>query len=288
MTTNNVVNNAPLEIGTQSYRLTLVSATPIPTTNQIAATTLYCTPYKGDGLWLYNGTIWQFVRPGELSITNGALSTSTVYDCFMDYNSGTPILILTAWTNATTRATALVYQNGVLVKSGTTTSRYLGTIYIDSSGAFNDTLTLRYIWNYYNRVSRPLVRQESTASWNYTTATYRQANASSANQLNFVIGVSEDQVSANVVSTAINTLANFGVGVGIDSTSANSATTCTTNAQVAGSSTLTATYNGYPGIGSHALMWLEISQAVGTTTWYGQTALGSCTAQSGIYSNIFC
>jgi len=288
-----ITTTGTINLGTtdaMSHRLTLTSATPVTTTDVTAATTLYLTPYKGYDIDIYSGSVWVRFQQTELSISNGGLSASTPYDVFIQYNSGTPQLSLTAWTNATTRATALAYQNGVLVLSGTTTSRYLGTVYMDGSTKFNDAATGagRTVWNYYNRVNKQMVRQETTNQWNYTTATYREANGSSSNQLNFVVGVSEDLISANVVSTASNSLANFGVGVGLDSTSTNSATVCTTNGQVSGTSTLVATYTGLPGIGSHYLAWLEISQAAGTTAWQGQNTLGSCVAQSGIYGNIFC
>ena len=45
---------------------------------------------------------------------------------------------------------------------------------------------------------------DATASWTYSTATFRQANGSAANQLNFVVGYSEDAVEARVVGISAN------------------------------------------------------------------------------------
>ena len=78
------------------------------------------------------------------------LTASRVYDVFGYLNSGTLALELLIWTDATNRATALAYQDGVLIKSGNATRRYLGTIYINSTGGqTEDTEIQRFVWNYY-------------------------------------------------------------------------------------------------------------------------------------------
>ncbi len=46
-------------------------------------------------------------------------------------SSGTPTLEALVWTNDTTRATALVRQDGVWSKTGALTRRYLGTVRVD-------------------------------------------------------------------------------------------------------------------------------------------------------------
>ena len=53
---------------------------------------------------------------------------------------------------ATARATALARQDGVLVKSGATTRRYLGTVRTNGSVSFEDAPFLRHIWNVQNQV----------------------------------------------------------------------------------------------------------------------------------------
>jgi hypothetical protein len=64
----------------------------------------------------------------EVSASLSGLTPNTNYDVLGYNNSGTLALDLVAWTNGTTRATALARQDGVLVKSGATTRRYLGTL----------------------------------------------------------------------------------------------------------------------------------------------------------------
>ena len=159
-------------------RLTLESGVPVSSTNQSGKTTLYFTPYDGNMIGLFDGTdTWTVYAIAEKSIAIPA-TTNTNYDVFMYDNAGTPTLELLAWTDATTRATALTTQDGILVKTGATTRRYLGTIRtIGTSGQCEDTLTKRFVWNYYNRADRPLQvsgtdLSSSSTSWQIRGSVY--------------------------------------------------------------------------------------------------------------------
>jgi hypothetical protein len=185
----------------------------------------------------------------------------------------------------------LTTQNGVLVKSGATTRRYVGTIYAPSNVS-NDSMAKRYLYNYYNRVLRPMRVLEATDSWNYTTATIRQANAAAANKLEFCNGWDEDMVSAEIHASVANTNVNveFAVGVGLDST-----TTFTSGGLFGGAKSLVvslfqqirASWKGFAGVGVHTLNWNEVSAATGTTTWIGDNAAPT-TTQSGIHGEFWC
>ena len=74
-------------------------------------------------------------------------------------------------------------QDGVLVKSGNTAQRYVGTIYASGANTTEDSFAKRYVWNYYNRVARPMRVTEATDTWTYTTAAFRQANGAAANAM---------------------------------------------------------------------------------------------------------
>lgn len=267
------------------FRLTLTTAVPVTTGDVTAATTLFAAPYKGNRIALYDGSnYWNTRTSVEFSIAVPA-TTNTLYDVFCYDNSGTPTLELTAWTNDTTRATALTTQNGVLVKTGATTRRYLGSFRTTgSSGQTEDSLAKRYVWNYYNRVLRPMKVVEATNTWTYSTTAYRQANASTANQLDYVQGVSEDAVTAEVIGVVISSTATFragNVGIGVDSTTANSAlirNQASVNNTFAGSTS--ARYKGFPGVGRHTLVWLEQGGDTDTQTWYGDN--GDVFTQTGI------
>lgn len=255
-------------------RLTLTSGTPVTTANVTGATTLYFTPFRGNFIDIYDGTRWVRYAFSELSIAVPA-TTSTLYDVFVYNNAGTPALELLAWTNGTTRATALTTQNGVYVKSGDATRRYVGSMYTTGvSGQTADSDSNRFVWNYYNRVMRPLSCNDSTNSWTYSSSTIRQANGSTANQVNYVIGVSEDTVHGLlVVSAQANSLAtNAMCGIGINSTTVNSAQTNMGAPQVinTGNVAVTASYNGIPSVGVSYMAWLESNRTnANTVTWYG-------------------
>lgn len=262
--------------GVCDFRLTLTSGVPVTTSDVTGATTIYCTPYKGNQISLYSGSAWVSRSSAEFSVALGTLTSGKPYDVFCYDNSGTPTLELLAWTNDTTRATALAYQDGALVKSGAATRRYLGTLYTTSTTTTEDSVANRYLWNYYNRAVRTMSRIETTASWTYSTGSWRQANGSSANQINFVIGVSEDAISARVSAYAINssTTGRFvRAGVGVDSTTANSAMEGAA-AVINNGLTLTALFSSLISPGRHYLAWLENGDASGgdTQTWLGPGA----------------
>lgn len=272
--------NGTAVIGTsklQDFRLTLTPATPVTTADVTGATTIYCTPYKGNQISLYSGTVWNTRTAAEFSLALGTLTSGKPYDVFCYDNSGTPTLEFLAWTNDTTRATALARQDGVLVKSGAATRRYLGTFYTTSTTETEDSAAKRYLWNYYHRSSRSMRRVDTTASWTYTTLVYRQANGNAANQLNMVIGVSEDSVRATVVQATRNDtgVATCYTAIGLDSTTTvavDSVFALVNNVTAVEYLTAIANYEGFPGVGKHSLVWLEKSDSSGTTIWQGSTA----------------
>ncbi len=282
----NLQNAGPL--GICEFRLTLTTAVPVTTTDVASATTIYCTPYKGNRIALFDGTDWHVRTSAEFSLALGTLTSGKPYDVFCYDNVGVPTLEFLVWTDDTTRATALVLQNGVLSKTGALTRRYLGTFYTISTTQTADTLVKRYLWNYYNRVVRPMRRLETTGTWNYSSGTIRQANGSALNQLNFVIGVSEDAVSAQISVPATSSAAGdvAEVLIGLDTTSSGGipeAMTCTFFFPIATYYIpITSSANLFPGTGRHFLSWNEtVPVHVGTTTWAGINQ-----GQSGIYGNL--
>ncbi len=267
-------------------RLTATSADPVPAADKTAATAVYLTPYQGYRIALYDGSAaWSILTFTETTLSIAGYAADTNYDVFAYNSNGSVALESVAWTNATTRATAIVLQNGVYVKTGATTRRYLGTFRTTATiGQTEDSYAKRFVWNYYNRKPRPMRVIEGTDSWTYTTSTLRQANGSTANQIAFVLGVAEVIVEARVVALGSNGgSVGLSVSIGEDSTSASAAACLRGNtANVAGTTVqITATYTNAIGIGYHYLAWLEYSTASGTTTWYGDNS-SSAVVQSGI------
>lgn len=206
-------------------RLTLLTATPITQANQSAKTTVYFTPYSGDRVALYNGsTGWYTWHFTEKSVAVPS-TTVTPFDIFAYYTGSAVALEALSWTNDTTRATALTTQDGVYVKTGQPSRRYLGTgRTTSSSGQTADTVTQRFLWNYYHRIRKPLVIVNGTGH-TYNTATWRPFNNSQANsQVEQVTGVG---ITANPASLLLGSTIAAGnsdvlLSIGVGTTSAQS------------------------------------------------------------------
>jgi hypothetical protein len=267
-------------------RLSLTTATPVTVTDVTAATTVFITPTAGGQCAFYDGTAtWTLLTNSETSVAVPA-TTSKPFDVFCRNNSNTIACDTTDWTSDSARATALVLQNGVWVKSGDTTRRYIGTARTTTvSGQTEDSVARRFVWSYYQRARRILRVTDTTDSWTYTTNTYRQANAAAANQVDVVIGVAEGATldltvigfitsgSANQVgevsvgedstSTALTTVYGGGTASAAGGTGAGSPLPCIARLQ------------HYPAIGRHFYVWLEKANGGGTVTWYGDNADGT-------------
>jgi len=199
-------------------RLTLTTGVPVTTADVTAAATLYFTPYAGNAVGLFDGTYWDILAFSELSLDISGYTASKPYDIWIYNNSGTPTLDSTVWTNATTRATALTTQDGIYVKTGAVDRRYLGTIYINSSGGqTDDAATKRCVFNCYNRKARHLRVSEFTAH-NYETGTWRSWNANDAVRVEYMLGVYEERPFLGLKARA----ETASVGVGYDATNGSS------------------------------------------------------------------
>ena len=303
MTSNGTVwgSTAPAASSVQGLnvaegRLTLTSGTPVTTADVTGATSVYYTPYVGNTISLYDGSsAWTNVVFTQITISLSGFTASKPYDIFIYDNSGTATVETLIWTNTTTRATALAYQDGVLVKSGATTRRYVGTVYINASGGqTDDSEVKRYLQNYYHRVKKSLRRIETTASWTYTLTTKRQANGSTANQVDVMVGVSESVLELNLYVQGLNASAGVRrtVEIAEDATDAFNLQTSSPlgwvmpytggGEQGAGLFIVRRT----PAVGRHFYAWVENSDATGTTYFYGNA--GSDGRHSGMVGSWEC
>lgn len=269
-------------------RLTTESGAPISVSDRTSQSTLYFALHHGDTCSLYDGSTWELFTFTEISLALSGLTTGKNYDVFLYSNAGTLTLELSAeWTNDTTRADAISLQNGIYVKTGATSHRFLGTIRATSATTTEDSKSKRFVWNYMNR--RPTFLQviDSTNSWSYANTAWQAANATAGNKVEYVVGLNEDVVTAKVlgIATASSGALNYAsVGVGVDSATVNSATMrgsgteATTVVQVWGE------YAGHPGLGYHYLQWLEAAHATGIT-FYGDNGDGT-KFQSGLLAEI--
>lgn len=275
---------------TNTFRLSGVSATPIMTADSTTLSTLYLANYNGNEIALYDGTNWQLCRPAaEPSLAVTGRTADLPFDVFAYNNAGTVTLEMLDWTNSTTRATGLTRVSGVWTKTGDATRRYLGSVRARSATTFHwvragvDLPAKFDLFNADNRVDMNFSVIATTNSWNYTTATIRQAQASANYQLDIMVGLQEESCDVTLVVASTNSTISIprNAAIGFDSTTAFSGVFAGTSNTVASiECEQTSRLCNMPTIGRHYYAWLEISTATGTCTWYGDN--GALRIQSGM------
>ncbi len=181
-------------------------------------TTCYFTPFRGNVVSLYDGTRWKLYTFSELSLSLSGFTASLPYDVFLYDNSGTLTLEGVAWTSALVRATALVLQDGVYVKSGDTTRRWVGTIATSGTGECEDTEEVRNVLSAQNRVRKPLFfcpgynNNNTNTTYSLNSANWTELNGAAA------VDLVTDGLSAYSVTLHIMSSATVLVGLGEDST----------------------------------------------------------------------
>jgi hypothetical protein len=251
-------------------RLTLESGMPVSTTDQVGKTSIFYTPCRGNQIALWDGTAWSAYTFAEITLPLGTLTAALPYDVFARQVAGVVTLDVLAWSSATARATAVTLQDGRYCKSGDKTRLYLGTFYTTSTTTTEDSAGgvttqvggKRFLWNYYNRVERDAAVIETTASWAYTTDTWRQANGATGNKVEFVIGIAEDVVLASLLAITFNNSSSaraFRTSIGLDSTTTPSRIIAGSYNGNAGNvyTSQAPHFSGTPAAGYHYLAWLE-------------------------------
>lgn len=296
-----------LSIGAPGHRLTLTSGTPVTTADVAAASAIHLEPYRHNMLAILDGAgLW---TPYAMGATSFALSSTyhlanKNYDLFVENTTGAPRLGTSpAWTNDTTRADALSRTAGRDVNAAQITLRfgtgaadtvsvpagravYLGTFRCAANGQTEDSAARRFVWNNFNRTRRFMRVIEQTDSWTYSLGTIRQVRAIASNQLDLVRGVDEEAVLARAVCSWNNdTIGTIGrTLIGLDSTTSK-ADGCLTLIGTMQNANHTmpsqAWWSGFPGLGYHRLVWLEMGAGAGTTNWNGDGGSHQDT-QSGI------
>jgi hypothetical protein len=282
---------------TNGFRLTGVSGTPVMTSDSTSLSTIYLTPYTGDVIGLWDGVRFRPVQMGELSLAVTGRTTDLPFDIFVAYNSGSPTLEFLNWSTATARATAISSSSGVWTKSGDTTRRYVGTCRPRSATTYHwvtsgsDAPAKFDLWNVNNRLGVDWQVKATTDTWTYTTATVRQAQASTNYQVDVVAGLQEGYLRARVRAASLNTSASVARQAApgtLDSTTAFGGLVDYVNPNTASAVVAHGgEYSTQVTIGRHFVAWLEISDATGTTTWYGDNGT-PLRVQSGMTGTWIC
>lgn len=211
--------NTLLQATLPGGRLTLTSGTPVTTSDVTGATTIYYTPYQHNVITLWDGTEWSPVIFAETSLALGTLTSGRPYDVFGFLSGGALSLELLAWTNDTTRATAVTLQDGRYCKSGDKTRLLLGTFYTTSTTTTEDSAVNRYLNNAYNRVERNLftcpgyVNDNAVTSYTTTSTTWVAANGGTNAQVNYVLSLpAAVELAATVVADSAGAAPAAGIG----------------------------------------------------------------------------
>ena len=266
------INNLETITMKQDGRLTFTTGVPVQIANGTAYTNIYYTPYIGDKISIYDGSNWVYYTFTERTLSLASLAIDKNYDVYIYDNSGTLTLESVAWTNDTTRATALVRQNGVLCKTGALTHRYLGTFRTTGTigqSAWSTTAGTAklLLWNMYNR--REAFALLASSSGGSGAVAWRAYNNNTNNSVQFVCGVQEDAYRifaqhAGYWGAFPSGNTNINMGLGIDTTGST-----TTSSDFSGTSQYgdryrpSFTYSKTIAEGEHILTILE--QATYTT-----------------------
>jgi hypothetical protein len=279
-------------------RLYVVSNTPVQTSSITGNGTVFYGPYDGGNVIpLYDGTTFNPTIFAEVSqvVTDttkspAAAAASNNYDMFAWLDGSTfRVTRGPAWTNATTRATALTNVNGIWLNAGAITNgpaasrgTYVGTIrtraadglidYSLGGAALGGTPGFIGVWNAYNRVPVACVVEDTLVNNTSTAGVLEALNHSNNNRVNYVIGLAEDVVEARVnASVAAGTGGSGGVAIGHDSISAITGFSSITQAAGVVVCTADASING--DIGFHFFQALQFA-VTNTATFYGNGTTG--------------
>lgn len=269
-------------------RFSLESGVPVSTADQSGATTAYYMPYTSNRIALYDGTRWNVRTFSEISILLAGLAANKGCDVFAYDNAGVVTIEKLIWTSGSARATAVVFADGVLVKSGDQTRRLVASFYVaGGGGSTDDTIAKRYIQNIDNPVSAPLRVQDAADSWTYTTLTWRDANNNASNVVEIFNPVLRFPFRLQVTATSqqSNTSVQRYTAIGQDSDTTPSPVASWGAASTPGASTAVSTFEAIPTLGYHYYAWLENSEATGTTTWIGDN--GGTLMRSGMSGTWF-
>ncbi len=209
------------------------SSNPIITADTLGSTSVYYTPYVGNGVPIWNGTSYLIFAVSQLTLTlTGSHLGHTIYDVFIFSNSGTPAIVTgPAWTNSgggtsargtgagTTELQQLsglwVNANQITANNGASSftvaanqATYVGSIFIDqTAGQVSNYLSWGQnrkwgVWNAYNRQTLQVQEGDPTTTWTFgTTVGWRASNATAGNGFTTLTGLAEEMVRCTFVQS---------------------------------------------------------------------------------------
>ncbi|MBY5804070.1 hypothetical protein HFN52_10720 [Rhizobium leguminosarum] len=211
------------------------------------------------------------------------------YDVFLTADG---LVIGPEWTNGVTRSLQVQKDGDALVNADSFSgidegaAELVGGFRCHADGLTRSTKQSRLVWSLRDAILLPVCRIDTTASWSYSAAAWRQANGNVQNQIEVFCGVSGRMVdvtaSAYMIGGTPAVVAGF-VGIGIDTSIADSSQVKNPAAAANTFPVLPAwaRYVGYVGIGYHELRWLERGIGGSAQSWTGNGGQ-PCGYQTGI------
>lgn len=173
----------PDYLNIQGCRITTESGVPVSTSDRTSQGNLYLTPANGNLITLPTGVKNSYVTiPFAETLLGLTITSGKNYDAFAYLlgNSGFGYDLGPAWTDDTTRATAVELFNGYYVNSASFVGTILGktipirrgllvgTIRASGTNVTEDSQINRFVWNKFNQVPRVLSLIDTT-SHTFTT-----------------------------------------------------------------------------------------------------------------------
>jgi hypothetical protein len=302
-----------------SVRISLTSGTAITTADVTGATSAFIIAMGQSATPINNGSVdIAILLPTQttLALTPGNHLASTAYDIFEAFVAGVYVVGTgPAWANSgagtssrgtgagtsevtifngrRVNANVITLNNGVNTYSvGINQANLIGGFRVSVvAGTVEDSTLRRLVWNEYNAVPRKLFRGDPAVSWVWSTPSFHQANANSANQLEIFSGATGRLVSVracgcNNSSTASNLACATGIGLNSTTVTAAALLLPSTANNLQNFNSL-AFYDDYPPLGYNLLVWLEQGSGSGgtTQTWLG--TVGVSWLQTGISGQTF-
>jgi hypothetical protein len=256
-------------------------------TSDSPTSTIYYAPHTGNAISLYNGSYWDVLNFGTLSINLSGLTANKLYDVMIYNNNGSPSLeIYDSWQTTSSRfANALTSINGVLCKTSDTSRRYIGTFKTVSATQTQDSSSKRLLYNQYNKITKSINVFTAGGPWTYGVSTWRPVN-NVIYSINIVNGVDQSSSIDNawakfssqiLFSNESGTTVNYVLGLAKAFESSPSTHSPLYSARIlAGipiNHSINFAFDNRPDLGDNFYYLIE-STITGTATVYGSDARG--------------
>lgn len=254
-------------------RLTLESGVAVPV-GDVTGTQLRVAPHTSATIALYDGSAWVARTADPLPTATSAAANANQH-VFAYWNATQVALELVPWNGTPDAQIAL--QDGVQVKAGDPTRRYIGAVASDASGVFSDSQQKRLVWNRDNQVPRP-ISVLGSGGWFYNNANgvWREAAGGTSYRVGVLAGVVNGgatylSVKAQAMGHPTNITQGWvATGIGIDSSTVTSAQYGSLALGLSSGQYghVTATYEGYLTAGTHTVRWLETGNGSGANYFF--------------------